>query len=608
MKKRLIYIWILVCWSSLVFGQQYTVKTYFDNDSSKIKEVVSLDETDSTLQGTYESYYQSGSYFATGYYDDGLPDSLWVYYYETGKIKAKGSFRSGKQDGRWTYYFENGNKKAEGIIKNGIRDGFWTNFFENGAPKSEGSYWDGQKSGLWSYFYEDNSIKAQAYYEDGTGMYKEFYPSGSLKVEGKNKKEKSFGEWKYYWETGELQAIGMYEDGLRNGDWEFYHQNGELSAIGTYENGQRTGLWKYYHENGRISSEGVLNADEKDGVWTLYYNSGEIRGIGTYQQDDGNFREYYQSGTLKAEGSIKDGKKNGKWVYYDENGVKEGEAFFENGEGSYTGYYPAGIIKMKGKLRDNKRVGTWSLYDESGELVGTYKPIYEEEEPFFKTEKQDKRLSGRRPTDIPEYKFKNRSNRFFDSRINEFRAVIISTNPLGYLRSELPISVEYYMQERLGYEIEYRLIRRPFFSDVDINENFRRGHGLALRQKFYSREGRYGMVYFGHEVRFQQIDHSILLLNGTGPFATDKITLSETAAGYGVVFGWRWMKSAGDAGITSDLFVGANIGYRSTSKNYNDNALEENFADVNQSNLYLPFNIGLNIGWAGPRQKNKGNE
>jgi antitoxin component YwqK of YwqJK toxin-antitoxin module len=608
MSSRLIYIWICLFLTLSGYGQDYVVRTYFDNDSSKLKELVTLNGADSTLQGTYESYYQNGSFFATGYYENGLPDSLWTYYYETGKIKAQGFFNKGRQQGRWSYFYENGNKKAEGMIESGIRNGFWTNFFENGAAKSEGSYWDGKKSGLWSYFYEDGSIKAQAYYEDGTGMYKEFYPSGALKVEGKNKNEKSFGEWKYYWETGELQAIGLYEDGLRDGDWDFYHQNGELSAVGTYEKGLRTGLWKYFHENGRLSSEGVLNADEKDGVWTLYYNSGEIQGIGTYENDNGNFREYYQSGTLKAEGTIRNGEKNGNWIYYDENGVKEGEAVFENGDGSYTGFYANGVVKMKGQLRDNKRVGTWSLYDESGALVGTYKPIYEEEEPFFKTEKKDINPESRRPTDIPEYKFKNRSNRFFDSRINEFRAVIVSTNPIGFLRSELPISVEYYMQERLGYEIEYRLIRQPFFRDADINEGFRRGNGLALKQKFYSKDGRYGMVYFGHELRFQQIDHSILVLNGTGPFATDQVTLSETAAGYGVVFGWRWMKSAGDAGVTSDLFIGANIGYRSINKNYSDSSLDENFRDVNQSNLYLPFNIGINIGWAGPRQKNKGNE
>lgn len=591
-------------------AQTFSIRTYYDNDSTHLKEIISLRSSDSTLHGPYRSYHQNGAPLASGYYNETIPDSLWTYYFQNGRKKAEGHFVNGKQTGTWTYFYESGNKKGEGYVENGIKNGFWTNYYENGQVKNEGSYWSDEKNGIWNYFYEDGTLKAQAYFENGKGNYKEFYTNGSLRSEGLNIDDKSQGKWKFYWESGELQAEGNYDQGVRVGIWKFYHKNGQLSAEGKYSEGQRTGLWKYYHENGQVKSSGMLDRDKKDGQWKLYYESGEIQGVGVFDRDDGILREYYPSGKLRAEGKISNGVKAGKWIYYNENGEKDGEAIFKEGRGQYTGFYSNGTIKMEGAIEGNKRIGKWTLYDENGQVAGTYMPIYEEDKPVFRLPEEESKEEGRTSSDIPEYKYKSKSSRYFDGRINEYKGIIFGTNPLWLLLGELPVSVEYYMQERLGYELEYRLYWDPIFKNsgnIATEDLYNRGNGLTFRQKFYSREKQFGMLYFGHQISFKKVNHRVNILDESVlPFEIKKISASETTGTYGILVGWRWMESAGNSGFASDVFFGVNIGIRNWERLYNDTeAYDPFFESINQSRLYTPLTFGINIGWMGPKQKNK---
>lgn len=606
-------IWFLLfCIPFESFNQSLHIRKYYDSDSTNLKEIIEITKSDSLLSGTYFSFHQNGAPMAKGFYKKSIPDSLWTYYYQNGKKKAEGYFTDGEQTGTWTYFYENGSKKAEGYVDRGIKNGFWTNYYENGQIKNEGSYWDDLKNGIWNYFYEDGKLKAQAYYENGRGTYKEFYTNGTLKSEGENNDDKSEGPWKFYWETGELQAEGSYINGLREGYWKFYHKNGSLSAEGKYQNGQRTGLWKYYFENGKVRSSGMLNDDRKEGQWKLYYESGEVQGVGSFEEDDGVLKEYYPSGKLKAVGTISEGRKEGTWNYYNENGEKDGEAVFENGKGEYTGYYPDGSIKMTGPIEGSKRVGMWTLFDEEGSIAGTYQPIYEEDKPVFRLPEDEEDTEIKGSSDIPEYKFKSRNSRYFDGRINEYKGIIIGTNPLWMLVGQLPVSLEYYMQERLGYEIEYRLFWKPFFQNpgsIQEEELYNQGNGLSFRQKFYSKEGQYGMLYFGHEISFNRIKHSVNLLDQTVlPFEIREISATETTGAYGLLVGWRWMRSAGNSGFASDVFVGVDIGFRQWEKLYDDSMNDTYFESLNQSSLYIPLVFGVNIGWTGPKQKNKQTE
>ncbi|MEM9896130.1 MAG: hypothetical protein AAF789_07145, partial [Bacteroidota bacterium] len=100
-----IAIWII---SSQLFAQLQEVKTYYAADSLQVREIYYFDQLDSSLNGTYESFYSNGSLKTFGRYQQNLPDSSWQYYYENGRKKAEGNFQNGIKNGLWKFYFENG--------------------------------------------------------------------------------------------------------------------------------------------------------------------------------------------------------------------------------------------------------------------------------------------------------------------------------------------------------------------------------------------------------------------------------------------------------------------------------------------------------------------
>jgi len=600
-------IWILLFLPLVGHSQRtFQKKTYYDAEQTKLKEVVTMLRKDSTLHGTYASLYVNGSLAIKGHYSQGKSDSTWIYYYENGHEKAYGPFDTDNQSGKWKYFYESGELKAVGTYANNIKHGSWTYYYENGQEKSTGIYFKNQKEGIWNYFYEDGSLKAQAFFQQGKGHYKEFYPNGKLKTEGRNEYEKSEGPWTYYYESDGIEAEGNFKRGLRNGFWKYYHENGQLAAEGVFKDGEKSGVWKYYFPDGTISSEGEMVNDQRDGFWKLYYQSGEIKGEGKYDQGSGDYVEYYPNGKQKARGAMENGMREGRWEYYNEEGLEDGEAVFVDGVGDYKGYYPDGTIKMTGTIDNGKRVGQWTLYNPDGTVAGIYKPVYEEERPIFRTTNFDDKKSTKQSSDKVEYMYKNRKIRYFNPRINEYTGIIVATNPLQPLFNQLPISVEYYIQERLGYEINIVMRKKPFYQDISSkssNQVNSLGFDLHLRQKFYHDDTKLGMFYFGHEILTGYLEHQATVMDSSqSPAAFTKIFAKESRLAYGLFIGDRWMKRTGNSGLTIDFNLGIALGRRFFKKAF-DQQYSNVFDELNQDKFYLPLIFTLNIGFAGPKRK-----
>jgi uncharacterized protein len=595
------FFFINSAWSQIIVK-----KTFFDNEKTQIRELISLNGKDSTLEGKYQAFYQNGSLSTKGHYHKNLSDSTWIFFFENGNKKATGKYEHGIQSGKWSYFFENGNKKAEGILDKNIKEGTWLFYFENGGEKSSGKYHNGKKQGIWNYFFEEGSLKAQAYYEQGNGSYKEFYPSGALKMEGQNFDEKSEGDWTYYHESGEKEAEGAFKYGLRDGKWKYYHVNGQIAAEGLFASGEKIGVWKYFYEDGSVNAEGTMKNDQKDGFWKLYYPSGIVKGEGRYDLGTGEYIEFYENGKQKAKGALMAGKKQDKWIYYSEDGVEDGYAFFENGIGDYQGFYHDGTIKMKGQLEDDRRVGEWSLFNPDGTLAGVYRPVYENDKPIFRTsESLQVDAAPSQNVEKPEYKYKNNQSRYFTPRVNEFRGYILATNPLWTVVGKLPVSFEYYYQERLGYETELTFHNSPFFRQAKIDEMSTKGGTLAFKQKFYNNDTDLGLFYFGHQLSVGYLLHHVTKIdssNISAPFEID-LNATESRFSYGVLIGNRWMKRAGNAGPTVDFHFGIAIAARNFQKEYATSLVNEGlFKNLNQDRVYVPIIFGINIGFSGPKR------
>lgn len=569
--------------------------SFYKDNENQIREVYHLRDTlDHILHGEYMSFYMNGNMEKKGNYDEGLPEGQWEYYYENGKLKMQGELEAGDPNDFWIYYFENGKKKMEGKVVGDRREGDWLIYYQNGVVKRKGAFVDGMRRGLWFYYYEDEILKGKVDFFENRGKYTEYYRSGNIRAKGMKFGTKNHNKWVYYYQNGAKLAKGSFNKGKKNGEWNYYHPNEQISSVGKYLNGKATQEWKYYHPNGTLQSSGSFDEGQKQGEWSLFGANGKLKGKGNFDKGSGTYLEYHDNGKLKVKGFMSNGVNQGKWLYYYPTGQKEGECGFINGSGQYTGYYQNGVLKIKGRIERDKKVGTWDMYDKTGVLSGLYQPYYEQDSPLeLLTVGSVIHINY----GVADYKFKTSKFKYFDSRINEFIGIIAGGNPALVLLGGFPLSLEFYLQERLGHEFEFTLIRNPFFKEdfrVPVDDLFKRGYTIAFKQKFYNPDDKFGMWYFGHALYYSNLTHfaNIQDLNASSiVFATSS---EEHKFEYGAILGYRLKVRAAERGFTIDAHVGMAAGYR----NFNLSKIRPKAFDfLNQTAFSNTFRAGLNVGY-----------
>lgn len=599
---KIVYSILLIISPLLLLAQSKEVRVYYDDENNHLEERYFVKDLEpSVLYGSYESYYISGELKSKGQYVNNETYGQWKYYYESGKLKMQGQLKNNSNHGLWSYYFENGELRMQGKIYEGMRQEQWKYFYETGILKSSGEYIDDLKNGLWTYYSEVGQLKAKAIYKKGDGVYKEFYPGGNLKSEGFIKGEKSDSLWRNYYESGALKSKGLYSEGAKQGKWVYYYEDGNLSGEGEYLNNLSDGKWSYYHPNGQISAEGAERGGKKEGYWKLYFLDGRQKGEGVYNAGSGEYKEFYESGKLKIQGYVVDGKSEGNWDYYYESGEIEGEAAFENGTGEYIGYYLDGGKKMQGTIEDGIKKGTWQLYDNEGEIAGYYKPVYEDYEPLLRTAKSPKEYTEEGPQyNKPDYRFKPKGNSYFKPRNNDFPTLISQSNPFNMLFGDLQFSLEYHIQQRIGYELVYHTYRNPFFAkslNLRAGDSFFQGFGFSFRQRFYHKDSKFGMPYFGHSLSYSNIDRFKYYDNTMG---TEVLTaeMNVQSVKYGVLVGSRILQNLNDGGFTFDINLGVNFNYSFFGDIKNEGQREGIFNDIAAQPFKIQPIVGLSFGYA----------
>ncbi len=604
---------ILLIAFSFVFGQQQKKTSYYDIRKSSIKEEITLNPITKNLEGPYVKYHQNGKLAISGYYSDNLPDSTWVFYFESGSIKSKGQYKNGDASGFWKTYYENGNVKNKGGFINANQAGKWSYYFENGNLKLNAEYKNGAEINNWTYYFESGPLKANTRYDDSSiGQHTTYYYSGEIASEGSKKGLSSEGNWTFFYKNGAIKSSGNFLNGKKEGEWIYYYQNGQIQAQGSYHIGKKNNEWYYFHENGSLESKGLIEEDLRDGEWTVYNEKGQVQSISQYRMGTGPFISYHQNGQVASTGFMKDGLMDSSWVYFDSDGNKIGIASYSTNIGTFTGLDQNGSKRVSGILSGAKKIGEWTIYDRKGTITGTYHPYYDQKQ--IKQNKRDTTASIEASQTIfyatkSDYGYHNRINRYFDEVINEFDGWILSSNPLLFLINRLPVSVEYYQQERLGYELIYEHLRSPFSFDNDIigiEEVYYKGHSFSFRQKFYSKASEAGMYYFGHQVKSEILQYGVKTQERTGFRNILTSTASENTFTYGWMLGWKVMKDAGDTGLSIDAYTGINIGISSWQlQKINDEPATSIFLQYESEPLIFPVSFGLNIGWTYEKSRKK---
>ncbi len=579
--------------STRIFSQNFTRQTFHGKDKKTLKEVYQVKDTLRNIpNGRYISYFLNGNVESKGQFTNNETSGIWEFYYETGKLKMRGILFKGANYGMWEYFFESGQKSMEGIINGKNREGEWKMYYENGQLKEIGEYKSNKHVGLWKNFFEEGTLKGEIEYTDDYGRYTEYYHSGKIRAEGPKARNKNVGFWRYFAEDGTLQSEGEFAEGLKNGPWTNYYPSGKLASKGSYTSDQPTGRWDYFFEDGTVSSTGNFEQGQKNGYWKSFNSAGNIKSDVTYAGGYGDYREYYESGKLKLQGRIKDEKRHGAWQFYFEDGKKEGTCEYTNGKGIYHGYFANGTLQTRGPMDGDLKTGTWEIYENDGKLSGYYRPFYDDKKLSAEiTGLAQKTPATRKAT------AKKRGFSYFDQRYNEFQGVIFGTNPLWLAAGEIPLGIEFYLQERIGHEFEFVGIRNPFFTAdtrIGAGKQYERGYSIAIKQKFYN-PLKTGMWYFGQEIRFTNLGHFVNQTLLISPNPDDVFTFNavEQRIEWGVLLGYRIMRRNNEKGFTIDAFVSGDIGYRAFDV---DPEYIDYFEDINRDKFARTFHFGLNFG------------
>ena len=185
-----------------------------------------------------------------------------------------------------------------------------------------------------------------------------------------------------------------------------------------------------------------------------------------------------------------------------------------------------------------------------------------------------------------------RSFKYFQKSYPEYQSVIVQGNPFMTFLGSFPVGLEFYNQERLGHEFGFEGVRDPFFSSdlgVQLGKRYQRGYILSLRQKFYN-EASFGMWYFGHNIRYAQINHFINEINQPIPASAEELRFE-----YGLLLGNRLMQRNDGNGFTIDAFIGAGVGFRNINV---DPAFEPEFSSLKSKGTLPVFQFGLNFGYS----------
>ena len=585
---------------------------YYDEDKLKVKEKIPFREGDPNIaEGDYMSYFINGKPESKGEYFNNEAVGNWEFYYENGNLKMKLEIED-DDVGYWEYFYENGHRSREGVIGDKMKQGEWRIYYESGKLKGEGAYINDKMERLWHFYNEDGKLTGEIDYTINKGKYSEYYSTGELKAEGPRSGFNNVGKWIYYYkpihesEEKRVQAEGMFVNGEKDGLWVYYYPDEKIAAKGNYKNGEPDGEWEYFYEDGKLSSKGIFEDGRKNGVWNVFYPDGKLRGQGEFVNGTGDYIEYYKNKNVKVKGHVAHGNNHGEWKYYYHSGELEGECDFDNGRGMYMGYFPDGTLKTKGVILDDRRIGTWELYKNDGSLSGYYKPFYEDDgfsseimtiQPVEEQESQEKKHG------IADYKYKSRGSRHFKHKVNEFHGIILGANPLLTFVGKVPFAMEFYMQERLGYEFEFEAIRDPFFkrdslmsiSSESAPDIYTRGYKASVRQKFYSPHRKLGLWYWGHELQYANLIHfaNVLLteIQINTPLTTNA---REQLFMYNAFIGYRIMESTYRQGFTIDMLIGAGIGYRMFA---NDDQFSHIFQVIPQGPVAIIPRFGINFGY-----------
>lgn len=257
-----------------------------------------------------------------------LKDGTYTSFYKTGSIYQKGKLKNGKEIDTIYFYdlkeklFQYLIVKPDTLIHYYLKNGPYISYSQNGEIFEKGIVENHKIGDEWTKYFDNGKIDWTKKLVNGTGWNYWYYKNGQISDQNYHLKGKTNGEVKIWFENGQIKEISNWKEGIQDGLYQTYYENGQPKEKVNWINDKRNGKFERWHENGQKEEVTFYKLGIENGEFLQWYPNGNKKAILKFNsgQPDGKITTYFENGKIKAEGFYKDGKRNGMFIEYDKNG------------------------------------------------------------------------------------------------------------------------------------------------------------------------------------------------------------------------------------------------------------------------------------------------
>lgn len=337
---------------------QDTIRTYYDEESLHIKEV--LTKINGKAEGVVRLYDINGDLILIGnlkndqrnglFYDldpdtgdtvrivefrNNLREGKALSYYPGGVLSQESHFSNNQLEGPVISYYEDGKIRDRTTFKNNKPDGLSEAFFPDEKPKTKIHFLAGQFHGLYEEYDSNGQLVFTTHYSRGVidGKEMQYFPDGKIKAVREFRSGELNGSYELNYPDGKPERRGMYKNGSPEGEMIEYFQDGSIRMKAMYQRGIPTLPIVYFHPNGSVRQRITYNGQGDKVLEENYFPNEQLVSSIRFlnELEEGEVKIFRENGNLLEIRNYSKGRLNGIRVLYDDAGQVFETELWENG-------------------------------------------------------------------------------------------------------------------------------------------------------------------------------------------------------------------------------------------------------------------------------------
>ncbi len=191
------------------------------------------------LQGPVKAWYQDGTPWLEGAYENDIPTGKWRTWGRSGNLLWSAAYAKGDKEGVWQEWFADGQRKSRSKFSKGKAEGGYQEWYPNGKVRLRGEFHAGKREGVEAAWYPDGDRLYSARYAGGQleGDFFQWHPGGKLRLHCRFAKGRKNGQSRVWYPKGGLQELAYYKSGRLNGSYRTWNTEGLPMAMKEFRDG-----------------------------------------------------------------------------------------------------------------------------------------------------------------------------------------------------------------------------------------------------------------------------------------------------------------------------------------------------------------------------------